>query len=213
MGPGSRGYGNDVRIGAHTLGGKRWILIGTALGGQVVNRERFPVHIPKLTQPLEECLEAWRRRLRRTWIECMKAEPRPLRGLLSSRGDRPRRRAAENSDEVPPPHSINLIGAGVALVRRSRSSNCGTDPMPLALESAKIALWVNRRDHCRRGSLSRDHQHSIGVVNGLRLRVILSRMGSFRRHRRRQITTASTRPACGSLLFLIRRPTSGSTGW
>src|SRR5260221_4589380 len=84
-----RGYGDDVGVEAHTFSGQCRILVGAALSREIIDRERLPVHIPKLTQSLEEPLESCRRRLRRTWIERKKAEPWHLRGLLPSRGERP----------------------------------------------------------------------------------------------------------------------------
>jgi hypothetical protein len=61
--------------------------------------------------------------------------------LLRTRGERPRCRAAEGKDELPPPHSI---------ISSARASNCGGTSMPSALAVFKFMTNSNLVD-CKTG--------------------------------------------------------------
>jgi hypothetical protein len=52
------GRDDDVYLETHKLDGKRWEIIEFSLCISILNENVAPLHIPKLAQPLPECLNA-----------------------------------------------------------------------------------------------------------------------------------------------------------
>jgi hypothetical protein len=74
--------------------------LAPAVRGEIVDGYGLSIHITQVAQALEERLKS--ARLRRTWIERKKTEPRDLLQLLSVRHKRPHGRTTNQHKELSP---------------------------------------------------------------------------------------------------------------
>src|SRR5262249_36143171 len=110
-------------LAAHQFGGERRQPIELSLGPAVFDRQILALDITGLLQALAKAPQAPRRPVRRLGIEM--ADHRHRR-LLRARRERPRRRAAEQRDELAALHSITSSA-------RSRTASGILSPSALAV--------------------------------------------------------------------------------
>src|SRR5262249_14110739 len=92
-----------------------------AFGGAILDNEVLPLDVSKVPQALAKRLEICSIQFHRRRLQHADA-PDPA-GLLSPRHERPRgRRAAEQRDEIAPPHSITSSASDSKLSERFRPS-------------------------------------------------------------------------------------------
>src|SRR5262245_21242266 len=97
---------NDIDLAPDQFGRNLSETLAAALRPANLNRDVATFHPTEFAQPLHECGEPFTLDQGRGGAQ--ESDGRQLAGLLSERRERPRRRAAEQRDELAPLHSITL---------------------------------------------------------------------------------------------------------
>src|SRR5262245_5649860 len=120
---------NDIDLEPDQFGGDLSETLAAALRPANLNRDVATFHPTEFAQPLHECGEPFTLDQGRGGAQ--ESDGRQLAGLLRKRRERPHNRAAEQRDELAPPHSIT-----------SSASNC--IELGTARPSAFAVLKLNR---------------------------------------------------------------------